>query len=77
MRFLFLLSVTMAFAQPAAAQAPSAEAFGRLPAVSDAAISPDGATLLRLHTGPRANRSCASSIWIRARAFTALRSARN
>ena len=45
MRFIFLLLGVFAFAQTAAAQAPPVEAFGRLPAVSDAAISPDGARL--------------------------------
>ncbi len=45
MRVLVLSLATLAFAQTAAAQAPPVEAFGRLPSVSDAAISPDGSRL--------------------------------
>lgn len=36
------LAVALSFATPAAAQTSSAEVFGRLPVVDDAAISPDG-----------------------------------
>jgi dipeptidyl aminopeptidase/acylaminoacyl peptidase len=40
-----LASVAIAIAVPAAAQPPPAEAYGRLPAIADAALSPDGRRL--------------------------------
>jgi hypothetical protein len=49
MRVLFLSLAIIACAQTALAQAPPVEAYGRLPAVEDAAISPDGSMLALAH----------------------------
>lgn len=47
---VWLLSIVMfACAQAAAAQAPPVEAYGRLPAVEDVAISPDGSMVALAH----------------------------